>query len=67
VHAATDRRRFGCRDETDVAADGDAHSQMEEEGSAAAEDEDVLIEDIEEDSADVSEMIDAPTEPEEKT
>jgi hypothetical protein len=40
---------------------------MEEEGSAAAEDEDVLIEDIEEDSADVSEMIDAPTEPEEKT
>ena len=53
------------RVEANAAADGDTHSQMEED-TAVGEDEDVLIEDIEEDSADVSEMIDAPTEPDEK-
>ena len=53
------------RVEANAAADGDAHSQMEED-TAVGEDEDVLIEDIEEDSADVTEMIDAPTEPDEK-
>jgi uncharacterized protein (TIGR02300 family) len=48
-----------------AAADGDAHSQMEaEEEPAAGEGDVALIEDIEEDSADVSEIIDAPTEPE---
>jgi hypothetical protein len=38
---------------------------MEEEDSAVGEDEDALIEDIEEDSADASEIINAPTEPDE--
>jgi hypothetical protein len=52
--------------EVDLAADGDARSQMKAEQEPAAEDDDVaLIEDIDEDSADVSEIIDAPTEPEE--
>jgi uncharacterized protein (TIGR02300 family) len=52
--------------ELDVAADGDARSQMEAEEEPAAGDDDVaLIEDIEEDSADVSEIIDTPSEPEE--
>lgn len=53
--------------EAHAAADGDARSQMQsEEEPAAGEDGVALIEDIEEDSADVSEIIDAPTEPEEK-
>jgi hypothetical protein len=50
-----------------VEVDGDAHSQREnEEESAAEEDDVVLIEDIEENAADVSEIIDASTEPDEK-
>jgi hypothetical protein len=41
--------------EADAAAGGDAHSQMEvEKEPAAGEDDVILIEDIEEDSADVS-------------
>jgi uncharacterized protein (TIGR02300 family) len=51
--------------EADAAADGDAHFQMEAEEEPAAGDV-ALIEDMEENSADVSEIIDAPTEPEEK-
>jgi hypothetical protein len=53
--------------EADAAPDGDVQSKMgAEEEPPAGEDDVALIEDMEEDSPDVSEIIDAPTEPEEK-